>query len=157
MSASEQLLSIPETHYGDEYKSVFLTQYRDFVASASEISDRRHEANKFFSTINTVLLMSSGLVPKEIAGFNWQVALAGGLLCLIWMHMITSYKELNSAKFKVILEMEKQLPVATYATEYQFSKAAKSSSLSSVELLVPKLFAGAYFLVFVTHLTGIYL
>ena len=152
-----QLETISEAHYGDDYKSVFLTQYRDFVASASDISDRRHEANKFFSTINTVLLMASGLIPTKSSEFNWQVALAGGLLCMIWLFMIASYRELNGAKFKVILEMEKQLPVATYATEYRFKKAAKSSNLSSVESMVPKLFMGAYFLVFVTHFVGKYL
>ncbi len=157
MSDNEKLMTISEAHYGDDYKSVFLTQYRDFVASASDISDRRHEANKFFSTINTVLLMASGLIPSEGLDFSWQIALAGGLLCLIWMHMIVSYKELNGAKFKVILEMEKQLPAATYASEYRFKKAAKSSNLSSVESMVPKLFMGAYFLVFATHFAGKYL
>lgn len=152
--AIEKLMSVSEAHYGDGYKDVFLTQYRDFISSASDISDRRHEANKFFSSINSVFLLASGLVPTENVGFSWYVALAGALLCLIWMHMIASYKELNSAKFKVILEMEKHLPAATYASEYLFKKSAESSNLSSVESMVPKLFIGAYFLVYVAHVVS---
>ena len=154
--AIDTLMSGSEAHYGDSYKDVYLTQYRDFISSASDISDRRHDANRFFSTINSVFLLASGLIPTEGVGFSWYVALAGALLCLIWMHMIASYKELNAAKFKVILEMEKHLPAATYASEYLFKKASASSNLSSVESMVPKLFIGAYFLVYVSHVFSHY-
>lgn len=154
MASDQRLMAVSEAEYGDCYKSVFLTQYRDFVASASQVSDRRHQANQFFSTINTVLLAASGFIPGKEIAFNWQIALAGGLLCLIWKHMIDGYSSLNSAKFKVILEMEEHLPAATYKTEWSHFKQARASSLSSIESNVPWLFMGAYFLVYIATVQG---
>lgn len=154
MAGIKKLMQVSEAHYGDEYKNVFLTQYRDFVDSTNQISARRHQANQFFSTINTGLLAASGLIPTANVNFNWQIALAGGLLCLIWKHMIDGYSGLNSAKFKVILEMEEHLPVATYAMEWEYLQQVKASSLSSTESKVPWLFMGAYFAVYVTSIMG---
>ncbi len=152
MASDERLLAVSEAQYGDRYKSDFLTQYRDFVASTTQISQRRHQANQFFSTINTLLLMASGFIPGKEIAFNWPIALAGGLLCLIWKHMIDGYSSLNGAKFRVILEMEEHLPAATYKTEWKYLQQAKVSTLSSVESKVPWLFMGAYFLVYVATL-----
>jgi len=154
MASNDGLMAVSEAQYGDRYKSDFLTQYRDFVASTSQISGRRHQANQFFSTINTLLLMASGFIPGEDIAFNWPIALAGGLLCLIWKHMIDGYSNLNGAKFKVILEMEEHLPAATFRTEWGYLKQAKASTLSSVESKVPWLFIGAYLLVYVATITG---
>jgi len=154
MAGNTQLMQVSEAHYGNDYQSVFLTQYRDFVASTSQISARRHQANQFFSTINTGLLAASGLIPTANVNFNWQLALAGGLLCLIWKHMIDGYSGLNGAKFRVILEMEEHLPAATYAMEWEYLKRAKASTLSSTESKVPWLFMGAYFAVYVTNIMG---
>jgi len=154
MAENKQLMNVPEAVYGENYKNDFMTQYRDFVASTSQISGRRHQANQFFSTINTMLLMASGLIPTAKVNFNWQIALAGGLLCLIWKHMIDGYSSLNSAKFKVILEMEEHLPAATYTMEWEYLQSAKASSLSSTESKVPWLFMGAYLAVYITNVVS---
>lgn len=157
MAGSENLLAVTEDQYGDQYKDDFMTLFRDFVTSANQISDRRHQANTFFSSINTVLLMATGLIPKEVADasageeLNWQFAVAGGLLCWIWRKMITAYRDLNAAKFKVINEIEQNLPLAAYGAEWQYFKAAQGSSLTSVESRVPLLFMGAYAGVFVMY------
>lgn len=155
MSENEQLLAVQEAQYGEQYKADFMTQYRDFVASANQISNRRHQANQFFSSINTVLLMGSGFIENKDAAMHWQVAVAGALLCVIWRRMIIAYSNLNSAKFKVILEMEEYLPVATYKTEWKHLKKAGSKTLSSVESLVPRLFIAAYILVYIFSIESI--
>lgn len=157
MPGSDYVLSASEAHYGDRYKSDFLTQYRDFVDSAHQVSAKRHQANQFFSSLNTILLAASGLIPGDGPGFSWEIAIAGGLLCLIWRRMILAYADLNSAKFKVINEMEKHLPAATYNAEWVYFKAADGSTLTSIESLVPRLFIGAYVFVYVVKVAEKYL
>ena len=154
MAGSNHLLAVSEAHYGDRYKSDFMTQYRDFVESAQQVSAKRHQANQFFSSINTVLLTASGLIANETSGLNWQIAIAGGLLCMVWRQMILAYANLNSAKFKVINEMEQYLPASTYKAEWEYFKAAKSSNLTSIEALVPRLFIGAYIFIFLFKLAS---
>ena len=155
MSENEQLLAVQEVQYGEHYRADFMTQYRDFVASANQISSRRHQANQFFSSINTVLLMGSGFIPGKEMVLHWQVVVAGALLCVIWRRMIVAYSSLNSAKFKVILEMEEHLPVAVYKTEWQHFKKADGKTLTSVESLVPRLFIAAYILVYIISILTI--
>jgi len=151
MVENEGLFPVKEAEYGERYKADFMTQYRDFVASANQISAKRHQANQFFSSINTVLLMGSGFIPGKEMALHWQVVIAGALLCVIWRRMIMAYSDLNSAKFKVILAMEENLPVAVYKTEWQHIKKAKGKTLSSIESLVPRLFIAAYILVYITN------
>jgi hypothetical protein len=150
MTDSGNLLAVSKQQYGAQYETDFMTLFRDYVESAHQISRLRHQANTFFSSINTVLLMATGLVPSAVTdstedtGTNWQVALAGVLLCLIWRRMIIAYSDLNSAKFKVINEIEEHLPLAAYKKEWQHFKTAGGRSLTSVESWVPRLFMGAY-------------
>jgi len=157
MTESANLLAVTEAQYGDQYRSDFMTMFRDFVTSANQISDRRHQANTFFSSINTVLLMATGLIPEEVAGvsmhesLNWQFVVAGGLLCWIWRKMIIAYGDLNSAKWKVINEIEQHLPLAAYGAEWKYFKAADGLELTNVESRVPLLFMGAYAAVFLMY------
>ena len=65
--------------------------------------------------------------------------------------MITAYRDLNSAKFRVINEIERHLPLAAYGKEWEFFKAAQGNSLTIVELRVPLLFMGAYAGVFLMY------
>lgn len=152
MSENEGLFAVQEAQYGEHYKADLMTQYRDFVASANQVSAKRHQANQFFSSINTVLLMGSGFIPGKQMILHWQVVIAGALLCVIWRRMIVAYSDLNSAKFKVILAMEENLPVAVYKTEWQHFKKANGKTLSSVESLVPRLFIAAYILVYIVSI-----
>ena len=153
MTDSGNLLAVSEQQYGDQYKTDLMTLFRDYVESAHQVSRLRHQANTFFSSINTVLLMATGFIPSNAAdsvtgaGSSWQPALAGLLLCLIWRHMIVAYRDLNSAKFKVINEIEGYLPLAAYRAEWQHFQAAGGHNLTSIEAWVPRLFVAAYVVV----------
>lgn len=156
MADNDDLFAVSEARYGDQYKDDYMTQYRDYVDSAQQISSRRHQANQFFSTINTLLLTASGLIPGKDVGFSLHIAIAGALLCLIWIHMIRAYRDLNSAKFKVIQDMEDRLPLAAFKSEWVYFKGANGHSLTTVESLVPKLFIGAYLAIFIFKLAGFF-
>jgi hypothetical protein len=144
--ASQLLMGEDERDYGEDYRDDYLTLYRDYVASADTISSRRATANSFFLTVNTAFLGARGYFNVTSDEGALIQAFVGVLFCLVWARMISSYKTLNSAKFKVIQMMERHLPLAAYtAEEHVYNNSpVKHTALSSVEALVPLFFVLLY-------------
>jgi hypothetical protein len=88
--------------------------YKLAVEMADRISARRGTANSFFLTVNTGVLAVIGA-----ATVRWYLAAAGIVLCVAWWALLKSYRDLNRAKFGVILAMEEQLPARVYSDEWQ--------------------------------------
>jgi hypothetical protein len=88
------------------------------------------------------------------------VSILGLVLCIVWKININSYGQLNTGKFKVIHEMEAQLPFACYDREWEFLGAGQDSKkylqLTKVEQYVPYLLAIPYLLLLVYALYGLY-
>lgn len=97
------------------------------VEMADRISGRRVIANSFFASINTGLIALLGS-----KNFPWYVALAGVVLSLVWWALLKSYRDLNSAKFKVINAMEERLPVQIFTDEWAKLKGDKDVILPVV-------------------------
>jgi hypothetical protein len=118
--------------------------YQGYVESADRISDRRHSANSFFLTVNTALLGITGYLQAADAELLWLVALAGMVLGYTWFRLIKSYRSLNTAKFKVIHEIEQQLPFALYDAEWEQLERGQDAKVhtpfSKVEATVPLVF-----------------
>lgn len=129
--------------------------YKLAVEMADRISARRAVANSFFLTVNT------GLAALVGGGsFRWYVAAAGIVFAVTWWALLRSYRELNSAKFQVILAMEERLPVRVYGDEWAAlsrepikfalrrdtlrSWAAQYRELGRIERIVPWIFAVIY-------------
>lgn len=138
-----------------------LELYKLSVEMADRISARRGEANKFFVTLETALAGLAGLVrPSEpilggaIKVDSWGIAIAciiGLVLSGTWWLLLRSYRDLNEAKFKVILSMEKDLPAAPFGDEWNHLKkdpvkplARRYAELGVIERAVPVVFAGVY-------------
>jgi hypothetical protein len=138
MQSDHELLRVSETEYGDRYRDHCLAMYHAFIESAERISDRRHSANTFFLTVNTALLGITGYLQAEL------VALGGLVLSYTWFRLIKSYRSMNTAKFKVIHDMEQQLPFAPYDAEWEKLERGKNPKLhtpfSKVETTVPIVF-----------------
>jgi hypothetical protein len=145
-SVEELLLAEPEEQYGDQYRSHYFTQYRDFVGSADTISARRHTANTFFLGINTALVGGSGYFKMTDPVLIGVLAGFGVMICLAWFGVIQSYKTLNSAKFDVIQTMEKHLPLAPYtAEELSYQNASQVHvPFSKWESWVPRVYIVAH-------------
>ena len=88
--------------------------YKLAVEMADRISARRGAANSFFLTVNTAVLAVIGAATAR-----WYLAAAGIVLCVSWWALLKSYRDLNRAKFSIILAMEKQLPAQVYSDEWQ--------------------------------------
>jgi hypothetical protein len=139
---NEVLNSVDQNRYGENYQSHYMTLYSDYVSSADSISSRRNSANSFFLSINTAYFGVTGYFKPENNEFVWVQAAVGVLFCLVWWKLIQSYRTLNTAKFAVIQQMEKNLPLAAFTAEelaYQTGSTVHRA-LSSVESYVPALF-----------------
>jgi hypothetical protein len=79
---------------------------------ADRVSVRRGVANSFFLTVNTGLAALLG--GEEL---RWYVAVAGIVLFVTWWALLKSYRDLNAAKFDVILAMEVSLPARVFGEE----------------------------------------
>ncbi len=131
-----------------------LEQYKLYVQMADKVSERRIQANTFYITLLTGLfallsiVVERGLLSDAQAYLFTAVGMLGILLCFIWVVNIRSYKQLNSGKFKVIHEMEQDLPFRCYAREWEILKGGTERKtyfpLSHVEQYVPILFSIPY-------------
>ena len=87
--------------------------YKIAVEMADRISARRGIANSFFLTVNTGVMTLLGTLSVR-----WYPAAAGIALCVVWWALLKSCRDLNRAKFEIILAMEQQLPARIYGDEW---------------------------------------
>jgi len=149
-------MSTKQENYGADYKQHLLEQYKLYVEMTDRISDRRQTANSFFLSINTAivaLVSYVGLCVGKGGNFSWLISCAGMVLCYLWYRLIRSYKDLNSAKFKVIHEMEKDLPFSPYDVEWEKAGRGEDRRLylpfTHIEINVPWIFFVIHAFVFI--------
>jgi hypothetical protein len=138
------------------YQTHILEQYKICVEMSDKISERRNQANVFFLTLNTLSITSIGFLIQKIPLVNprWAIVfpLIGTLiLCLIWLWLVRSYRDLNSAKFKIIGFYEKKLPSSPlWSAEWnelgQGKDISKYLPLTFLEKFVPFVFGTIYLL-----------
>jgi len=150
--------------YGDKFNEHLLEQYKLYVEMADNVSARRSQTNTFYITVLSGLLAVLSLaienIPSEMQNTAFlAVAVLGLVLCIIWYINIRSYRQLNSGKFKVIHEMEGQLPYPCYDREWDILGRGKDSKgyfqLTRVEQFVPGLLAIPYVLLLVFALCNV--
>ena len=131
----------------DQYQDHLLEQYKVYLESTDRISSRRQSANSFFVTINTALIALVSymhLGSTTSTKYYWLVALAGIAISYMWYRLIRSYRDLNSAKFKVIHQIEKQLPLSPFDAEWEAVSRGKDSSIylpfTHIEIGIPWVF-----------------
>jgi hypothetical protein len=133
--------------YGDRYDDHILEQYKVFVETEERLVSRRQEENRFFLSVNSLLLAVLGFLIRE--GIDKDEAaiavailgVAGIALCYSWFRIIASYKTLNEAKFVIIDEFEKQLPVRMFGAEWRAAEARQYEPFTKIERQVPFVFA----------------
>jgi len=128
-------------------KSIFLEQYKIITVSADKITEKRQDANKFYLSANSIVLGVIGyLTTLPLYEIALLFSVVGFLISLVWWQNIKSFKRLNSAKFRVIHEMEDYLPARIYKQEDLYLKEGYYK-LTSVEKYMPLIFAGLYMLI----------
>lgn len=148
-----KLLSKTKKEYGSNYDEHLFEQYKMYVEGMEKTSDRRQNANNYFVTINAALVSLLGIIlstnyfgNKKLLGL--ALPILGLLISVIFWFLIRAYKQLNTGKFKVIHQIEKLLPLALYAHEWEELGEGKDSKkyfpFSHIELLIPVILGIGY-------------
>jgi hypothetical protein len=142
--------------------SQMLDLYKLAVEMADRVSARRATANAFFVTIQSAIATALGFLaarrPAPDNGLFITLSAVGVLAAAVWFLLLRSYRDLNRAKFEVILMIESELPVKLFSQEWASLKkdpikkwGGRYAELGSIERLAPAVFAA------LNILTGIYL
>ncbi len=130
---------------------ILLEQYKLCVEMADRISQRRQSANNYCLSVNTFLLSFLAYLTSMEVNIVVMIVISvvGILLSILWFSLIKSYKNLNTGKFKVIIEMEKLLgDYHPYDREWDLLGRGEDSKLYSlltyVESNIPLLFGFLY-------------
>jgi hypothetical protein len=99
--------------------------------------------------VNSSLLTVFGIAASQNIAGAWLaiIPLAGFLVSLTWFSLVLSYKNLNTAKFKVIHELESYLPAALFKYEWEACGGGKSKAyipITHLERWIPVTFAVVY-------------
>ncbi len=145
---------VPGPAYDQTQRPLLFEQYKLYVGTASDVSERRGKAHTLMLTVNTSLVTVYGLLLGKDAALStvrgpwrWMLPLVGLLVVLTWFYLVRSYRALNSAKFRVIAEMEKRLAMRMFDLEWEYLQRRAGSlysPLSHIEQYVPLAFGALY-------------
>ncbi|MFE7717624.1 hypothetical protein ACFU44_01120 [Nocardia rhizosphaerihabitans] len=147
----------PEDFAG-RYHDLVLEQYKLYVEMADRISARRSLTNSFFLTLNTSAFTVIGLVLQLRPGRGvWTLifpTVALVVQCGAWYFLLRSYRQLNTAKYRVVGELEERLPASPYwRAEWAALGHGRDRTLytpiTHLEQWVPVIFAITYVVTYV--------
>ena len=110
-----------------------------YLATAEKVSDRRAAANAWMLSVNSAIVALYGYlaadklsVPVPQKGvWLWAIPAAGAIVSVAWAVLLTSYRQLNRAKFGVLQEMEKDLPSQPFTRERELYGRDRRRPLST--------------------------
>ncbi|MCT7657640.1 RipA family octameric membrane protein [Mycobacterium deserti] len=140
---------------GDDGNPQTMEFYKLAVDMADKISGRRATSNSFFLTVQTAFVAVVGLAAPALESRPWWVssviAAAGVTISVSWWLQLRSYRDLNKAKFAVILDMESRLSEKVFTNEWKTLKEdpveswrERYAELGLVERVIPVVFAVLY-------------
>lgn len=126
-----------------ESNNTAFDQWKLCVEMADSVSKRRNTMNNLFATINTAIIAAI-----SVGKWSWEsllLLIAGITLCLLWQKCIQNYKKLNSAKYQIINEIEKELTYSPFTEEWnQLVKDNQYKEETSLERILPVVFIVLY-------------
>jgi hypothetical protein len=120
----ESILFPAGVDFSTESRSQLLEQYKLLVQTSESLVSRRQGVNTFFLTFNSLMLSGIGLFAKqelsgELGGIGLlALALSGLIICMAWIKLVRSYRQLNGGKFDIINRIEQHLPAAMFQAEW---------------------------------------
>jgi hypothetical protein len=133
-------------------QDAILRQYELMINSSIQLTSWRQSTNNYFLTVNTVLLAIATYLLTLSSTTGIAIGLAGIAIAILWHATIKYYKSLNKAKFMVIEEIEKQLPIAMFQMEYSHFKKEGVKKATNIECGIPWLFGFAYAVIVIMHI-----
>lgn len=129
------------------YQNHLLAQYKLYLTSIENVNKYRQTANAFFVTVNTVLV--SLISYLDLGSTNpskmyWVISFSGIAISYMWYRLVSYYKDLKNAKYKVVYEIEKKLPINLYDAEREAIDRGEKTKLylpfTHIEIFVPWVF-----------------
>ncbi len=128
-----------------------LRQYEIFVNSSENISSKRMTSNNLYLGANTALFAVAGYLSVLSKSFVVIIlSFMGIFLCLSWISNLASYKKLNSAKFRVIHDLEEHLPARVFTKEDEYLNSYYT--LTKLERYIPYIFIILYGIIIIMFL-----
>lgn len=130
-----------------ENESTVLAMWQTCVDMANASSQRRDTMNNLFASLNIALIAATSIV--------WDIksiimAVAGIFLCGVWIAFVCYFRRLSAAKYAVINDMEKKLPIQPFADEWNCLKSQmKHVEGTKLEKVLPIAFALLYIVIVV--------
>jgi len=129
-----------------------LALFELYLATAEKVSDRRTQANAWMLSVNSAIVALYGYLQADKTAVGaaqkavwlWAIPAAGAIVCLAWAALLTSYRDLNRAKFAVLKQIEADLPVALFTRERETYRRDRRRLLSNIVRLIPACFALLY-------------
>ena len=134
----------------DSEQNRLLEIYRLHAELADRVSQRREGANRLYVSLHVGLVIflaalmrfGFGDAPERLV-FG-AIGSFGVLLSVSWFVVIRSYSQLNGEKYRVLGEIEEQLPFQFLAKEWDPQARGKKSNrywqLTYVEATLPAIF-----------------
>ena len=106
----------------EDKKQDVLAIWQTCVEMANGVSQRRDTMNNLFVTLNIAVIAA--------VSWMWDVktvflCVAGLVICVVWLLYINNFKRLNTAKFRVIYDLEERLGVTPFKDEWDILKKTK--------------------------------
>ena len=110
-----------------ETELAYIEQYKLFVQSAENVSDRRVRINRYQTSLNLGIIALHGLAPSFIPHpvVPFLIAGAGIAMSINWFLTLRSFRQTNRAKFRIIHSMERQLPRRLFWEERVFLRGTE--------------------------------
>ncbi len=143
---------------GEKFRAAILEQYKIYVEMADRISARRSLHNTFFLTANTGIIAITTAFFQGLSKNGLLLLLPLAMLltqCVAWFWILRSYRQLSSAKYRVIGALEQRLPASPYwLAEWAALGSGREKGLywpiTKLEQWTPVMFASSYVALFVT-------
>lgn len=146
-----------------EKTTVLLEQYKLYIEMMDRTSQRRMDSGKYYLTVLTgisaivpLIFGEKKLLIEEFGPVLLVVSILGLLICCTWISNIASYRNINNAKFEVILDMEKKLSYPCYEREWNLLQKDSNKryiQFSKVERIIPIIFIIPSLVLFIYSIT----
>ena len=133
-----------------------MRQYEILVESAIQVTNWRQSANNFYISVNAALVALSTYLNNYSPATGMVIGIIGLTTTILWHETIQYYRSLNKAKFSVIIELEKQLPVPIFQLEDERFVKEDRKKATWIESKISILFGIAYVLIIIVHFYRIF-
>lgn len=126
-------------------ESLVIEQYKAKLTDLGNLGTRQTAMTTYYVSILSALLGVLAFKDRPLCQVDGAIVLSvcvpGALVSLLWFTGIAFFRELFRAKIRVLEAIEKQLPLQTFAQEFQMMKERGRGSWLYFERLVPIVFA----------------